>query len=256
MVKPVIVTTSWDDGHPRDLELAERLGDAGVAATFYVPIHGQNGKPTLRPEGLRSLLSQGFEIGAHSVTHAILPVLRGEQLRTEVFECKHELEQALGKEVPMFCYPCGRYNAEVLACVRNAGYRGARTTRMLSHQPFFPAFEMPTTLQAYPHGSFAYYKNLGKRRDMAGLYRYAFELRRLRSWVDLGKRVFDRVLEEGGIWHLYGHSWEIHELGLWSDLQEMLDYVRERPGVIYASNGRVLQLLQQEARPADGQKVA
>jgi peptidoglycan-N-acetylglucosamine deacetylase len=255
MVNRTIVTTSWDDGDPLDLQLAEKLRDAGLAATFYVPIFGQHGKPTLLPEDLRDLNSQGFEVGAHTMTHANLSALRGQRLWAEVFDCKQALEQTLSQQVPMFCYPCGRYNAEVLACVRKAGYRGARTTRMLCHQTSFSAFEMPTTLQAYPHGSFTYYKNLGKRRDVAGLYRYVFELRRLQRWVDLGKRLFDQVLEQGGIWHLYGHSWEIQELGLWDDLQEMLNYVRNRRGVIYATNSEARQLLE-EARAPDGRRAA
>jgi hypothetical protein len=90
---------------------------------------------------------------------------------------------------------------------------------------------------------------------MAALYRYVFELRRQRRWVDLGKRLFDQVLEEGGIWHLYGHSWEIQELALWDDLQEMLNYVRNRPGVSYATNSETLQLLE-EARAVDGRRAA
>ena len=109
----------------------------------------------------------------------------------------------------------------------------------------------PTTLQAYPHDSLAYYKNLTRRRDLPGLYRYVFELNRLRSWVELGKRLFDQFLQEGGIWHLYGHSWEIEKLGLWNELQEMVNYVRERPGVIYASNSQALQLLEQDAVPVN-----
>jgi len=151
----------------------------------------------------------------------------------------------------MFCYPRGRYNQEVLDAVRKAGYRGARTTRMLCQRGSFSAFEMPTTLQAYPHDSFTYYKNLGKRRDLPGLYKYVIELRRLQSWVELGKKLFDQCLQEGGIWHLYGHSWEIEELGLWEDLRQMLDYVRGRPGVIYANNSQALQFLQQELKPVE-----
>jgi peptidoglycan-N-acetylglucosamine deacetylase len=248
MANRTIVVTSWDDGDPQDLKIAQRLHDAGLAATFYIPLAGPSGRPTLLPKDLRSLVSQGFEVGAHTMTHAVLSTLRGERLRAEIFDCKRALEQILGQEVPMFCYPCGRYNPEVLEMVRKAGYRGARTTRMLCHKTSFGAFEMPTTLQAYPHGPFAYCKNLGKRRDFSGLYKYVFGLRRLRNWVDLGKRLFDQVLEEGGIWHLYGHSWEIQELGLWDDLQEMIDYVQNRSGVVYASNGQTLELLHWESR--------
>ena len=249
MVNRTIVTTSWDDGDPQDLRIADMLRGAGLPATFYVPVFGPNGRPTLQHDDLRMLVSQGFEVGAHTMTHAILSDLHGQRLRVEVSECKQVLEQVLGQEVQMFCYPRGRYNQEVLEMVRRAGYRGARTTRMLCQQISFGAFEMPATLQVYPHDSLAYYKNLGKRRDLPGLYRYVFELSRLRNWVELGKKLFDQALQEGGFWHLYGHSWEIEELGLWEQLQEMVDYVRDRPGVIYASNRQTLQILEQKEQP-------
>ena len=54
---------------------------------------------------------------------------------------------------------------------------------------------------------------------------------------------FDRFLEDGGIWHLWGHSWEIDQLGLWDELAEMLDYVHGREDVLYLNNGDVLQYL-------------
>jgi peptidoglycan-N-acetylglucosamine deacetylase len=250
-----MVVTSWDDGDCQDLRLAEMLRQAGLAATFYVPIFGHDGKRTLRPEDLRTLVSEGFEVGAHTMTHPVLSELHGQELWVEVSDCKLILEQILGHEVQMFCYPRGRYNREVLETVRKAGYRGARTTRMLCHQNSFGAFEMPTTVQAYPHGSFTYYKNMGKRFDFPRLYKYVFELRRLQNWVDLSKRLFDQALEDGGIWHMYGHSWEIEKLGLWKELQEVLDYVRDRPGVIYANNSQTLEILKQEAQPAEGLRV-
>jgi len=143
----------------------------------------------------------------------------------------------------MFCYPNGRYDRNVVRHVREAGFRGARTTRMLSLEHKFSPFEMPTSLQAFPHPLISYLKNLGKNGDTPGLFRYLLEYRGCRSWVHLGKRLFDQVLQRGGIWHLYGHSWEIDELGLWSDLREMLDYVSRREGVTYASNGEVLGML-------------
>lgn len=231
------------------------LRQAGLAATFYVPIFGHDGKRTLRPGDLRTLVSEGFEVGAHTMTHPVLSELHGQELWVEVSDCKLILEQILGHEVQMFCYPRGRYNREVLETVRKAGYRGARTTRMLCHQNSFGAFEMPTTVQAYPHGSLTYYKNMGKRLDLPRLYKYVFELRRLQNWVDLSKRLFDQALEDGGIWHLYGHSWEIEKLELWNELQEVLDYVRGRPGVTYANNSQTLEILEQEAQPAEELRV-
>ena len=50
-------------------------------------------------------------------------------------------------------------------------------------------------------------------------------------------------MEDGGIWHLWGHSWEIDQLGLWDELAEMLDYVHGREDVLYLNNGDLLQYL-------------
>jgi hypothetical protein len=55
--------------------------------------------------------------------------------------------------------------------------------------------------------------------------------------------MFNRVLEHGGIWHLYGHSWEVDQLGIWPDLTEMLDYVSHRDGVAYVTNSRLLSTM-------------
>lgn len=237
-----MVTTSWDDGHPCDLRLAAALAERSLPATFYVPLEGEGGKAVLRAGALRSLLSQGFEIGAHTISHHILPGLEDKELLGEVRGSKQKLEEQLGAKVRMFCYPCGRYDANVIDCVRQSGFEGARTTRMFGHTLRFNRFEMPTSLQAYPHSSLNYLKNLSKRRDLAGVGRYLKKYLLCDSWVEVGKKLFDEVLRQGGIWHLYGHSWELEELRLWADLQEMFNYVANRPGVVYASNSRVLEL--------------
>jgi hypothetical protein len=102
---------------------------------------------------------------------------------------------------------------------------------------------MPTTVQAYPHPRAGYLRNLGRAGNISGLLKYVTELSRFESWVDLGKRLFSQVLEHGGIWHLYGHSWEIDELAIWDELREMLDHVSHFKGVTYLTNGQLLSLL-------------
>jgi hypothetical protein len=235
-----IVTTSWDDGDPRDMRIAEMLAAAGLAGTFYVPIVGYRGMKTLAEANLLDLSRAGYEIGAHTVSHISLTKLGPAKIRYELHAGKQMLEQILGAPVSMFCYPNGRYDSEVLQEVRNTGYAAARTTRMLSVKRDFPPFEMPTTLQAYPHRKTAYVKNLSRGRNLHRLANYVIELSNLDSWTDLGKRLFDRVLASGGVWHLYGHSWEIDELGIWDELRLMLEYVSHRKGVSYLTNGDVV----------------
>jgi peptidoglycan-N-acetylglucosamine deacetylase len=242
MRNPRIVTTSWDDGAPKDLRVAELLRSKGVTGTFYVPTRAYDGLTLLTGRDLRSLRSDGLEIGAHSVSHRNLANLTEAELDREVQDCKSTLEQALGEPVRMFCYPNGRYNMSVIQRVRKAGYEGARTTRMLCITTDFQPFEMPTSVQAYPHRKAAYIRNLARAKRISSLVKYLASGWRSRTWVEMAMGMFDRVLKHGGVWHLYGHSWEIDQLGLWPDLTELLNYVSHRDEVIYATNSELLRL--------------
>ena len=244
-----IVTTSWDDGDPFDLKVAELLRARSLPGTFYVPIVGYDGRITLEPAELRSLGSEGFEIGAHGVSHNVLTALSPKELVREVRVCRTRLEDILGAPVQMFSYPKGKHNPKVIKQVKDAGYTGARTTHMLRQRLDFDPFLMPTSLLAVPALKKLYVKNLLRGRNSKGLLDYLTQFIRLDSWVTIGKALFDQVLKEGGVWHLHGHSWEIEQLGLWDELKQMLDYVSNREGVTYVSNRGVLNFLPANKAP-------
>jgi len=243
--KPRFVSTSWDDGDCADLKLAELLRSKGILGTFYIPMNYRENP--LGHSELRALASEGFEIGAHGWSHKHLWRLQPKEVSREVKPCKQVLEDILGRQVEMFCYPGGRYDTNVVRALQEAGYRGARTVRMLATRPTFNPYEMPTTLQVFPHAPFAYLKNVVRARSLESLHSCFVQMPRLGSWVELGKRLFDAVLKDGGVWHLYGHSWEIDRLDLWGGLRELLDYVCQRDGVRYVPNYALL--LPQPAAP-------
>lgn len=232
------MTTSWDDGARADLRLAELLRSKGVGGTFYIPVKYR--ESVLDHSELRELSSEGFEIGAHGFSHKILCNLSQQELVREVSPCKPILEDILGREVRMFCYPFGRFDAKVVRTVQQCGFKGARAVRMLAILPNFDAFEMPTTLQIFRHSPLTYLKNVARSGNIESWQRYLVQMPWLGNWLELGKRLFDEVLESGGVWHLYGHSWELEQHGLWDDLQEILDYVGGREGVQYVSNFELL----------------
>src|SRR5215470_9330324 len=125
MERPRIVTTSWDDGDPNDLRVAELLRSRGLTGTFYIPFIGHDGGATLAtldPGTLTSLVSEGFEIGGHGLSHHTLPQFRSSDLSLEVGISKKRLEDILSEPLQMFCYPKGRYSAEVVREVQAAGY--------------------------------------------------------------------------------------------------------------------------------------
>ena len=234
--KAVVVTTSWDDGHACDLKLADLLGSRGLPGTFYVTSGSLGQASALSAADVRGLANAGFEIGAHTVTHPVLTDLSADEVFREAMESKDTLEEILGKEVCSFAYPKGRSNPRVAEQVKRAGYRCARGLRMLSLSCDFPAFDMPVSIQAYPHPWSSYCRNLLRRGEVLALVKASASFYS-KNWVQLGKALFDQAVREGGAWHLLGHSWETEKLEGWSELEEMLDYVSGHKGVHYLSNG-------------------
>src|ERR1700722_7677547 len=216
----VFVTTSWDDEERSGLKVAELLSRSRLPGTFYVPT-GKLGQGTSFTGGdLRTLAASGFEIGAHTVSHAILTEVIASECAREVGACKLTLQEIVGAEIRMFCYPKGRFNRDIMKTVERAGYRGARGTQMLTSTTVFDRFAIPTTLQAYPHRRSNYVRNLVRLKAFDVLLRSIPDLISFQDWLRLGQVSFDRTLRNGGVWHLYGHPWEIEKLGLWDQLRE------------------------------------
>jgi peptidoglycan/xylan/chitin deacetylase (PgdA/CDA1 family) len=228
------------------------LRAGGLAGTFHVPLIGYDGCRTFDPGHLKSLAYEGFEIGAHGTSHNALPHLGPKEIAHEVRISKSCLEEMLGQRVRMFCYPKGRFNVSVIAHVKQAGYEGVRTTRMLRQKLDFDPFQMPTSLLAYPKQWKLYARILVRGQNLRRLFNYLTQFIRARSGLAIGDVLFDQVLKEGEVWQLHGHSWEIEELGLWDEVRQMLDYVSNREGVTYVSNGGVLNFLPANRAPVLG----
>lgn len=237
---PRIVTTSWDDGDVRDFRVAEMLYAHNLPATFYVPITGHPGSQGLGRSDLRSLSDGGFEIGGHGFSHRILPQCSRNVVIQEVQTCKQSLEDILGNKIRMFAYPRGRHSSMAVRSVKQAGYEGARTTEMFSLGLHFDPYRMPTTIHVFPHAKTDYIRNMARAVELGRAWRYFTQLWQVESWVELAKILFDSILLNGGVFHLYGHSWEIDELNLWADLNEVLRYVANRKDVLYLPNGEAL----------------
>ena len=88
--------------------------------------------PRFDAASVRTLHSQGFEIGAHTVHHPILNECTAQQAQMEIGASKEALEAIIGGKVLSFAYPNGRpgedFRAEHVEMVKAAGYRNAVTT--------------------------------------------------------------------------------------------------------------------------------
>ncbi|HKP63081.1 MAG TPA: polysaccharide deacetylase family protein [Polyangiales bacterium] len=78
---------------------------------------------------LREMHDEGHEIGSHSRSHAILPLVSDAQLEIEIAGSRKALRDKLGFEIQSFCYPNGDHDERSVRAVERAGYRHAVTTR-------------------------------------------------------------------------------------------------------------------------------
>jgi len=209
-------TTSWDDGHPLDLRVAELLARHGCQGTFYTPRRNSEGRAVLTRSELRTL-GEGFEIGGHTVDHVRLDRSNLDQIAA----CKLQLEHELGREVIGFSYPWGHHDAASRAAVARAGFRYARTISDLELGAGDP-FRAPVTLQLYPHRRTVYVSSFVRRghwRERAGQLACVIPTRDLEARIDL---LLVRALALGGVFHLWGHSWELQEHHSWDLLDRVL----------------------------------
>jgi len=246
-IRNIIVTTSWDDGHPMDVKLANLLAEFGINGTFYVS--PRNRERLVIGQNDLWEISRHFEIGAHTLTHNRLDILNNADLEQEIKGSKTLLEDRISKSVNMFCYPKGMFNARLRQAVIDADFIGARTTKEFCLSFPDDAWQMPTTIQAYPHSAIIRIRRALKSRNWRGMLEFT-RVGYGKSWDQLACNLFNKVCTEGGVWHLWGHSWEIEELDLWGDLKFVLQAVAYRKGVHYMTNGQVLREMHVSHRPA------
>jgi peptidoglycan/xylan/chitin deacetylase (PgdA/CDA1 family) len=214
-------TTSWDDGHPLDLRVAELLAKHGFAGTFYAPRRNVEGRAVMTTGELRTLAA-GFEIGAHTIDHVRLDRLAAAEVERQVVEGKRRIEDELGTAVIGFCYPGGVHDKGVRARVAAAGFRYARTIDNFRIEPATDAFQTPTTIQLYRHRRVTYVTNFlrgGDWRKRAGGFGAALAAPSLELRLE---QLLHRAAEVRGVFHLWGHSWELQEHGLWDVLDWLL----------------------------------
>lgn len=126
--RPVVI--SFDDGYASQHRHAGRILRArrwpGVLNLTLSNLDTAGG---LRRAEVRRLLADGWELGAHSLTHPDLTRVTPAALHDEVAGSRAALQDAFATPVDFYCYPSGRVDATVAAAVRDAGFLGATTTR-------------------------------------------------------------------------------------------------------------------------------
>lgn len=226
----MLFTTSWDDGHPLDLRLAELMHRHGFAATFYVPSRNREGRPVLPGSGLRRLDTLG-EVASHTLDHSYLTTLGDAAARRQIEDGRRSLEDALGHRVGGFCYPGGRFRPEHCAMVKAAGFEYARTTKNLTVDVGANRFELPTTLQFYPHSRSVYLNDWIRYRHWRQRFALAASAIVVTDLLRILKTSLLHAKQADGTFHIWGHSWELDTFGGWSILEEFLKFAADHVAV-------------------------
>ena len=218
---PLLVTTSWDDGHPSDLRVADLLERHGLRGTFYVPTRNTEGRPVMGSTEIAQL-GQRFEIGGHTRDHISLTTIAPNVAADQILTNKFWLENVLGQEVRGFAYVRGHYNRVVREMVAKAGFRYARTVKNLMSTPGSHRFEVATTAQFFAHSHSTYIRNYisgGPSLQRSAVLAAVLSNTGL---ADRLAKVAEACARSGGYFHLWGHSWELDQYGLWDELDRLL----------------------------------
>lgn len=224
-----IVTTSWDDGHVLDFRVAELLEKYNLQGTFYVAPEAReiDASGRLDKNQIR-LLGSRFEIGAHTFSHPNLTRIPHAEAVAEVIKGKEYLEDVLGREITSFCYPYGSFNQRIYRDIKASGFTYARSVRQSEIQTGDP-FAAATTVHAYRHLSSPL-----KTLQAAGFN--PVRAMRYLDWSELAITLFDQCRREGGVFHLWGHSWEVDKHGDWGKLEKVFAYIADCREAEYLPN--------------------
>lgn len=235
---PVIVTTSWDDGHHHDVRMAELLTRHGLKGTVYVAFN-EPSEPQISKDEIRTLDDMGVEIGSHTLSHRLLTEIPQGEVPAELIESKKRLDDILGHPIEAISYPLGYHNDLVLRTWREAGYRLGRTTKAFQTGMSFEPALMPITVEFFRRSRVAIARHAARDINASGLLRWAaagFSSEPLY----LARHFFDRVAANGGIFHLTARSWEIEEFGLWSELEDLFRHIGSHSEIEALTNIGVL----------------
>jgi peptidoglycan/xylan/chitin deacetylase (PgdA/CDA1 family) len=144
---PAIALT-FDDGYRSVFDIAlPLLREHGFRATLFVVSGSCGGKNIwdgsqraipefgmIKAEEIRELARAGWEIGAHSVSHARLTTLGDEELEREMQRCQLSLQDITRRRIRCLAYPYGAHDQRVrsraraffdAACGTELGFAGS-----------------------------------------------------------------------------------------------------------------------------------
>lgn len=230
-----VLTTSWDDGVPADLDVARLLAKYGFRGTFYATT-GPSGQRTISDADLHEVVRLGHDLGNHGRSHTPFPELATDALLEELRWGESVLEP-FGGGPPVVAPPRGLVSRRVVTTLNRAGY-AVRMAPILGARSEPDGVIVPTA-HFYPHSLTQTFRHLAGRRAVPHL---AF----LRAWIEgrATRRRFRGLVEAARshslVLHVWGHSDDLTKFDLWEDFEDILAEAA-RARFAAATNGELVR---------------
>jgi peptidoglycan/xylan/chitin deacetylase (PgdA/CDA1 family) len=108
---------------PYHIKLIREVVDRLFTESCLTERDDQNHRNVMNWSEISEMRLAGIEFGSHGMSHGILPLLTGEEIRWELRESKRLMEKNLGVSIDTFAYPNGDFDAAIATQVKEAGYR-------------------------------------------------------------------------------------------------------------------------------------
>jgi len=199
------LTMSYDDGTIYDIKLIEIFDKYGIRSTFHLNSGLLGWSRVIKKEDVAGLY-KNHEVSVHGMLHKSLATLPLQNIITEIFEDKRELEKLCGYPVRGMSFANGSYNHDVISALKFCGIEYARTIKATG------SFGLPENfLEWHPtcHHSDA---------------------------LETGRRFLELKRRQGKLLYVWGHSYEFNDNNNWDLIEEFCRMFAEEDDIWFATN--------------------
>lgn len=195
---------SFDDGHPNDLIIAQKLQQFWFKnAIFYIPIKNIEWKEVMNENQILNL-SKIYEIWWHTYNHIDLTTIDDTNVLNEITKGKEWIENIISKKITSFCFPRWHYNNTIIELVRKAWFKNARSARLYNFNKLNKrAFLFHPNIHFYSHSILIDILHCIKNMDIYSLYQ------RLKYIALSHNDLIWKILKKNKEIHIWWHSREI-----------------------------------------------
>ncbi len=227
------LTFSYDDGQIFDRKLVRILNEHNMKGTFHLnsgTLQQTEDHEIFISKKEVATLYEGQEVACHGVEHRNPTLITDQQLVTEIWEDRKQLEGITGKLVEGMSYAFGQYNHKVMGIINTLGIKYSRTVN--------------DTCDFYPPADFLQWHPTCHHNNRLS---------------ELGDRFLDIPdYYELPLMYVWGHSFEFGRGDNWEVIEEFAKKMEGKDDIWYATNMEIFRYIDAVRRQeisADGTKM-